>query len=70
MFPIRCFTCGNIIQHKKKKFDELVKKDQKKIEIFKKLKIQRYCCRSIFLTYIDQIDKILLYSDIKEIQNK
>lgn len=66
LIPIRCFSCGNLIANKYEKYLELVKNTNKKknelednqIEIFKKLKLKRYCCRRMLLTNVDIIDKL------------
>jgi len=68
LIPIRCFSCGNIIANKYDKFLELFNKKKKKknfdelkmdnTNIFKELKLKRYCCRRMLLTNIDIIDKL------------
>lgn len=64
LIPIRCFSCGNLIANKYEKYLELVKDKNKnelednKVEIFKKLKLKRYCCRRMLLTNVDIIDKL------------
>jgi len=68
LIPIRCFSCGNIIANKYDKFLELFNKkkkeknfDELKMDnnnIFKELKLKRYCCRRMLLTNIDIIDKL------------
>ena len=69
LIPIRCFTCGKIISNKYEKYLELVegrKKKEKYInnqdknidndDIFKELKLKRYCCRRMLLTHVDLIE--------------
>ena len=68
LIPIRCFSCGNLIADKYEKYLELLnkKKEEKNYnelttdnsDIFKKLKLKRYCCKRMLLTNIDIIDKI------------
>lgn len=64
LIPIRCFSCGNLIANKYEKYLELIKDknnnelEDNKIEIFKKLKLKRYCCRRMLLTNVDIIDKL------------
>lgn len=68
LIPIRCFTCSNLIADKYEKYLEMLN-DKKKNEnydelttdnsdIFKKLKLKRYCCKRMLLTNVDIIDKI------------
>lgn len=62
LIPIRCFTCGKVIANKYEEYLELTNNDNElndnKVEIFKKLKLKRYCCRRMLLTNIDIIDKL------------
>jgi len=68
LIPIRCFSCGNLIANKYEKYLELLnkKKEEKNYnelttdnsDIFKKLKLKRYCCKRMLLTNVDIIDKI------------
>ena len=68
IIPIRCFTCSKIIGNKYEKYVKLLEeknKDNKYInnqddtidnsDIFKKLKLKRYCCRRMLLTHVDLI---------------
>lgn len=74
----KCMTCGNIIGHLYKKFNELkTKKDadiqsdeyfRKEISydnIFNQLGInkERYCCRKYFITGFDEVD--ILYGTME-----
>jgi DNA-directed RNA polymerase subunit N (RpoN/RPB10) len=66
IIPIRCFTCSNLIADKYQKFlDELKKdnslsniQDRDLQEIFKKLKLKRYCCRRMLFTQSDILNKL------------
>lgn len=62
-FPIKCFTCNKLIGHLKPKFDEKVKEysvqDNSDIKTpeFKAFEhigipLNKYCCRSIFMTSV------------------
>lgn len=69
IIPIRCFTCSKLIGHK---YEEYVKLNEEKNkgksnidksidnrDIFKKLKIRRYCCRRMLMTQTDLLGKLL-----------
>jgi len=68
IIPIRCFTCGNLIADKYKKFTEDLKKKEKKEnidnqnrnleEIFCDLKLKRYCCRRMLFTQSNILNKL------------
>ena len=74
IIPVRCFTCGKVISKKYEEYKQLEKEQQEKEkyihnqderidnqQIFKKLKLKRYCCRRMVLTHIDLIE--ILKSD-------
>jgi len=64
IIPIRCFTCGQILGSKYKKYLELNKDNKNKVidfskvdkdneEIMKSLGIKRYCCKRHILGQVD-----------------
>lgn len=64
IIPIRCFTCGQILGSKYKKYLELNKKNKNEItdfsninknndKIMEKLGIKRYCCKRHILGQVD-----------------
>ena len=65
IIPIRCYSCNKVIANK---WDTYVKDINNGIpakEALDKIGFRRYCCRRIFLSHTDLIDKILVYSDEK-----
>ncbi len=56
--PVRCFTCGAVLADKWEKFKEEVAKGRKPSEVLDELGIKRYCCRTLFLTHVDLIERI------------
>lgn len=78
IIPVRCFSCGKVIAHKWEEFCVLVgERDEngeagEGVEVGKvldKLGFNRYCCRRMFLSHVDLIDKLLNYN-IYKISNK
>lgn len=59
-FPIRCFTCGKVIANK---YEKYLTYDNPE-EAFTELKIERYCCRRMFLTHIDTFEMLSPYIHI------
>ncbi len=68
IIPVRCFTCSKIIGNKYEKYVKLLEEKNKEnkyinnqddtidnSDIFKKLKLKRYCCRRMLLTHVDLI---------------
>ena len=56
--PIRCFSCGKPVGHLWEKFNEEVANGRPKKDSLDRLGLERYCCRSLFLTHVDLLDKI------------
>lgn len=57
-FPIRCFSCGKPIGHLYLEYQERVKKGEKSKDVLDDLGIERYCCRSMFLSHNEKIIEI------------
>jgi DNA-directed RNA polymerase subunit N len=57
-FPVRCLTCGKVIGDKWEEYEERVQDGEDKGEILDDLGVEKYCCRTIFLTHVDTIDEI------------
>lgn len=58
MFPIRCFTCRKVIGNKYEEYKKLTKnldyQDKNALlNIFNFMKINRMCCRRIFMTHVE-----------------
>ena len=58
MIPIRCFSCGKPIAHLWEVYKDKVAKGKSKKEVMTELGIDRYCCRSVFLSHVDLVDDI------------
>ena len=56
IIPIRCFSCGKPIAHLYEEFKERTNKGDNKKKILDDLKLERYCCRAMFLGHVDLID--------------
>jgi len=63
LIPIRCFTCNKVIANKWQKYKKQVDGGVKEDEALDNAGLKRYCCRRMFLSHVDLIDKLLLYSE-------
>jgi DNA-directed RNA polymerase subunit N len=61
--PVRCFTCGYIIGIYEDEYKEKISNGGKIEEILDSLKIDSYCCRRMFLGYVDTLSQLLLFPD-------
>ena len=62
IFPIRCMSCGKPIGHLWDNYKKMVESGEEPKKALDKLDLNRYCCRSVFLTYIELIDKVGRFS--------
>ena len=60
-FPIRCFTCGKVIGKYELVYFERKEQGEEPKEILDSLKIDRICCRRMFISYVDLTSKLLQY---------
>jgi len=60
-FPIRCFTCGALIEHKYDEYQEKVRAGAEPGKVLDSLGFKRYCCRRMFLSHVDVADDVLKY---------
>jgi DNA-directed RNA polymerase subunit N len=49
--PVRCFTCGAVIGHRWKEYEELKAKKGAKAAL-DEMGITRYCCRRMFISTV------------------
>ncbi len=58
IIPIRCMTCGKPVGHLWDSYQEETRKGKKPGSVMDSLGLERYCCRSLFLTHKDSIKDI------------
>lgn len=56
--PIRCHSCGKPIAHLWEQYKRRIAKDEKPKKVLDDLGLERYCCRTMFLTHEDYIDLV------------
>ena len=61
MPPIRCFSCGKPIGHLFENYNEKISQGKDPSAVLDELGIKRYCCRRMFISYIDLSDEIIHY---------
>lgn len=59
LIPVRCFTCGNLIADKYDDYQSKIRAGEEPIEVLDSLKIERYCCRRMFLTTVETIQQVI-----------
>jgi len=53
--PVRCISCGKPIGGLWEKYNERVARGENPGKVLDELGLDRYCCRSLFLTHRDNI---------------
>jgi DNA-directed RNA polymerase subunit N len=65
IFPIRCFSCGNVISEVYEEYRTRLKDGENPEEILNDLEIKKYCCRRMFASHRLDNDREL-FDDIVE----
>lgn len=58
IIPIRCFTCGKPVGQYWEEYQKGIKAGRNSKNLLDKLGIERYCCRALFLSHVDMVQKI------------
>lgn len=62
MFPVACMSCGKLIGGLWDPYKEKIDGGQETWRAFVELGITRFCCKREFLTQIDLMRPLLVYS--------
>jgi DNA-directed RNA polymerase subunit N len=58
IIPVRCMTCGKPIGQFWEEYKKRTAKGDEPKAVLDEMGVERYCCRSLFLTHVDMTDKI------------
>jgi DNA-directed RNA polymerase subunit N len=61
LIPVRCTTCGKPVGGLYEKFKQRVAAGENAAKVLDDLGLERYCCRALFLTHVDVLQKIAKY---------
>ena len=61
LIPVRCFTCNKVLANLWNRYQELLKEGKSEAVALDTLLIKRICCRTIMLTHVDMLDRMLEY---------
>lgn len=63
--PVRCFSCGRIIGDKWEEFQERTEENNEDAgKVLDDLGLNHYCCRTAFLTTVDEMQDISQYKKV------
>ena len=54
-------SCGKPVAHLWEQYKERIAKGEAKKKVMDELGLERFCCRSLFLTHIDLLDDISVF---------
>lgn len=60
IIPVRCFTCGKVMANKSVTYQQQIQQGKAAAQILDDMKLTRYCCRSMLLSHVDILDKMLI----------
>ena len=60
-FPVRCPSCGKVLSDKYEEFEERTNGGEDAGEVLDDLGVEKYCCRTVFLTHVESIDEVGKY---------
>ncbi|MCD6226923.1 DNA-directed RNA polymerase subunit N [Candidatus Micrarchaeota archaeon] len=63
-FPIRCFTCGRPIAQHYDEYKRLIREGKTPGEALDQLGVKRYCCRRMFISYVDLTNIVSKYKRV------
>ncbi|MFH1444861.1 MAG: DNA-directed RNA polymerase subunit N [Nanoarchaeota archaeon] len=58
IIPIRCMTCGKPVGHLWEEFQKDKKAGKNIKGSLDRLGLERYCCRSLFLSHVDTLKEV------------
>ena len=58
IMPVRCMTCGKLLGQHWEEYKKRTEKGEDPKKVLDSLGIERYCCRSLFMTHVSMTDKI------------
>ena len=69
MFPVRCFTCNSVIEHKYNDYASRVGAGETRYNVLESLDVKRICCRRMFLAHVHTVEDIMHYGNTDEIMD-
>lgn len=61
IIPVRCPSCGKVVGDEWEEYKERVEEGEDAKDVLDDLGIDRYCCRSLFLTHVDLLEEVARY---------
>ena len=57
--PVRCLSCGKVISQHRQQYEERTEEEgEDPGEVLDDLGVEKYCCRTMFVSHVDTIDEV------------
>tara|TARA_B100001059_G_C17281684_1_gene308553 strand:- start:157 stop:411 length:255 start_codon:yes stop_codon:yes gene_type:complete len=66
IIPVRCFTCGKVVGHMEKRYNELKDAGMPIPAIYQELGLRRICCKRMLFLNVNAGDKMAEYTVLPE----
>ena len=64
MFPVRCYTCNALLAHIHRIYERDVHAGMSEADALATHKVERMCCRRMFLGYVDITREIIEFPNV------
>ncbi len=61
IIPIRCWSCGKPVAQLWQSYKDRIAKGESPKKVLDDLGLERYCCRALFLSHVDLLDKVAMF---------
>ena len=58
---MRCLSCGKPVSHLWAQYKSRIAKGESPKKVLDDLGLERYCCRALFLSHVDLLDKVAIF---------
>ena len=64
IIPMRCMSCGKPVAHLWDEYKDRTSKGEKAKTVMDDLKLERFCCRGLFMGHIDLLDTVARFKKV------
>lgn len=58
IIPVRCFSCGRVVGSLWEDYQKMLKEGKSVKDALDELKLERFCCRSVVMSNVENIDMV------------
>jgi len=61
IIPMRCWSCGKPVAQLWQSYKDRIAKGESPKKVLDDLGLERYCCRALFLSHVDLLNKVAIF---------